>query len=83
MKRRQLVSHVAAASMLALSSVALAQPGGNGEGRRPQLPKLLRDDAPKVGDALPDVQMFTDTGDEFRTSLLKGKYTVIVFGCLT
>jgi cytochrome oxidase Cu insertion factor (SCO1/SenC/PrrC family) len=62
----------------------MAAPGtAQPEGGRPRLPPLLRADAPQVGDQLPDVQVFTDTGDPFRMSALKGKYTVLVFGCLT
>ena len=35
------------------------------------------------GDALPDVQLYTGEGEEFRTTQLKGSHTVLVFGCLT
>ena len=62
----------------------LGQPGGHGrQGGMRQMPKMFGDDVVNVGQPLPDVEIFSDTGDKFRTSQLKGKYTVIVFGCLT
>lgn len=37
----------------------------------------------KVGDALPDVVAVNEKGGPFRLADVKGKYSVIVFGCLT
>lgn len=37
----------------------------------------------KVGQKLPDLTIFDEHGDKFRLADVKGKYTVIVFGCLT
>jgi cytochrome oxidase Cu insertion factor (SCO1/SenC/PrrC family) len=39
--------------------------------------------APALGQPLPDVKLYTADGKEFSTSQLKGSYTVLVFGCLT
>ena len=39
--------------------------------------------APAIGQPLPDVKLNTADGKEFSTSQLKGSYTVLVFGCLT
>lgn len=39
--------------------------------------------APKVGDELPDVTVYDADGKEFKLRSLKGRYTVLVFGCLT
>jgi cytochrome oxidase Cu insertion factor (SCO1/SenC/PrrC family) len=39
--------------------------------------------APTVGDALPDLTVYTADGKEFKTSSLRGHYTVLAFGCLT
>ena len=39
--------------------------------------------APAIGQPLPDVKLYTADGKEFSTSQLKGSYTVLVFGCLT
>ena len=62
----------------------LGQPGGQGHrGGGRQMPKMFGEDAIDVGAPLPDVEVFSDTGKTFNTSQLKGKYTVIVFGCLT
>lgn len=36
-----------------------------------------------IGQALPTLTIFDDQGGEFRLADLKGKYSVIVFGCLT
>ncbi len=38
---------------------------------------------PEAGQQMPDVEVFDESGDAFRTSLLEGKYTVLIFGCLT
>jgi cytochrome oxidase Cu insertion factor (SCO1/SenC/PrrC family) len=39
--------------------------------------------SPTIGDALPDLTVYTADGKEFKTSSLRGHYTVIDFGCLT
>jgi len=72
---------VAALPVLALPGYVSAQPAQGGD--RPQLPKMFGPGVVGVGEPLPDVRVFDERGDEFRTSLLKGKYTVLVFGCLT
>ena len=38
---------------------------------------------PLVGDTLKDVKLFDASGKEFSTRRLRGKHTVLVFGCLT
>ncbi|MCP5118430.1 MAG: hypothetical protein GY953_47065, partial [bacterium] len=37
----------------------------------------------KVGDPFPEVDIYDADGNAFNTKSLKGKYTVIVNGCLT
>ncbi|MCP5110038.1 MAG: hypothetical protein GY953_04310, partial [bacterium] len=37
----------------------------------------------KVGSAFPEIDVFNDQGGPFNTRSLKGKYTVVVNGCLT
>ena len=39
--------------------------------------------SPTIGDPLPDLTVYTADGKEFKTSDLRGHYTVIDFGCLT
>jgi cytochrome oxidase Cu insertion factor (SCO1/SenC/PrrC family) len=39
--------------------------------------------SPTVGEAFPDLTVYTADGKEFKTSSLRGHYTVIDFGCLT
>ena len=39
--------------------------------------------SPTVGDPLPDVTVYTADGKAFKTSSLRGHYTVLDFGCLT
>ena len=41
------------------------------------------DQAPSVGDPLPDVILHTADGNEMNLTDLKGSYSVLVFGCLT
>ncbi len=38
---------------------------------------------PAVGDALPEVTVYTPDGEPFKTAQLRGRYAVLVFGCLT
>ncbi len=73
-------------------AVATAQPGPRpgqgrpgGGGARPGTPgsSSLENVGIKVGQTLPDLTIFDDKGGEFRLADLKGKYSVIVFGCLT
>jgi cytochrome oxidase Cu insertion factor (SCO1/SenC/PrrC family) len=38
---------------------------------------------PTLGDALPNLTVYTPDGTEVRTADLRGHYTVLTFGCLT
>lgn len=38
---------------------------------------------PKVGSQLPRVEAFDEHGQPFSTASLRGRYSVLVFGCLT
>lgn len=38
---------------------------------------------PALGTILPDVTVYDPTGKEFKTSSLRGHYSVLTFGCLT
>jgi len=70
-----------AGALMFAATPTVAQP--QQQRQHPRMPKMLGDSAPKIGDQLPDVAIYTDSGDPYRTSLLKGKYTVLVVGCLT
>ena len=48
-----------------------------------QLEKRFQEFDLKVGDPFPEVEIFDAHGKPFNTKSLKGKYTVIVNGCLT
>ena len=39
--------------------------------------------SPTIGEALPDLTVYSADGKEFKTSSLRGQYTVLSFGCLT
>jgi cytochrome oxidase Cu insertion factor (SCO1/SenC/PrrC family) len=54
---------------------ASAQPGRDD-------PEFLKK-SPAVGEAFPDLTVYTADGKEFKTSGLRGHYTVLSFGCLT
>ena len=43
----------------------------------------MRGSIPQPGDAMPEVSGFDDEGNPFELTKLRGKHTVIVFGCLT
>lgn len=38
---------------------------------------------PVVGEMFPNLTIYTPEGKEFKTSDLRGHYTVVTFGCLT
>ena len=38
---------------------------------------------PLIGDALPDLTVYSPDGKEVKTSSLRGQYVVLSFGCLT
>ncbi|MEM7457427.1 MAG: hypothetical protein AAF456_24040 [Planctomycetota bacterium] len=38
---------------------------------------------PALGSELPDLTVFAEDGSEFEVSATRGRYTVLVFGCLT
>lgn len=58
---------------------------GGGRGSRPgtQGSSTLERAGLKLGQKLPDLTIFDEAGDKFRVADVKGKHTVIVFGCLT
>ena len=59
--------------------------GGGGRGGGPGSPgsSTLENAGLKVGMSVPDITIHNDTGKDFPMTSLKGKYTVVVFGCLT
>ena len=50
---------------------------------RNQVNNRFNSRSPNIGQPLPDVSAFDASGKPFKLSSLKGKYTVLVFGCLT
>ena len=38
---------------------------------------------PKIGDTVKEVSVFDDQGKQMKLSSAQGKYTVLIFGCLT
>lgn len=45
-------------------------------------PEFLKK-SPTIGEVLPDLTVYSADGKEFKTSSLRGHYTVLSFGCLT
>ena len=76
---RSLPALLAASAALA---VAQEQPRDRNETRR-QLRDRFEATGLKAGSAFPEVAIFDADGKPFNTRSLKGKYTVIVNGCLT
>lgn len=58
-----------------------SQPGS--ESPRDQVNRGFESKAPGVGEPLPEVAVVDADGREFQLRSLRGKYTVLVFGCLT
>ena len=59
-----------------------AQGNRNSQSRLPSTGGFAQQ-APGIGQPLPELTLYTAEGKEFSTSQLKGSYTVLVFGCLT
>ena len=45
-------------------------------------PEFLKK-SPTIGESMPDLTVYSADGKEFKTSTLRGHYTVLSFGCLT
>ncbi len=57
-------------------------PGGRGGPGTPG-GNRLESSGLKVGSPMPEATVFDEEGKPFETASLKGKYSVVVFGCLT
>jgi cytochrome oxidase Cu insertion factor (SCO1/SenC/PrrC family) len=68
---------VAAATLLA----CLALPATAQKDRKSDEDFVM--EKPAVGELLPDVTVYDPDGKEFKTTDLRGHYTVLTFGCLT
>jgi len=82
MKQIGLAALVGVAGVLFVAPEAAAQRGQGGPGGG-GLPALLGEDAPKVGEVVPNVEVYDASGERIRMHDLPGKHRVIVFGCLT
>ena len=75
------------ASLLAITCAPFAsyghRPEQGGQSGRSQVTTSFQRSSPGIGEALPEVTVYTADGKKFSTSQLKGSYTVLVFGCLT
>jgi len=78
MIRLSVVACLALAAVSADSGSLPAQKSARG-----QLQSGFAAKAPPIGAELPDASGYTADGKPFNLRELKGKYTVIVFGCLT
>ena len=90
MKRNRWIASTVLAG-LAFGSALLAQPTGerNRQGMGNRADRMERSNQrflevdPKLGDPLPDVTGYHENRQPVSLSDLKGRYSVIVFGCLT
>ena len=78
MIRLSVVTCLALGLVSAVSQSLPAQQSARG-----QLKSGFAAKAPSIGSELPDASGYTADGKAFNPRELKGKYTVIVFGCLT
>jgi cytochrome oxidase Cu insertion factor (SCO1/SenC/PrrC family) len=69
-------------SVLLLGCAALA-PHEAAAQRSPRRDKEFLTASPRIGERLPDVAVVTLDGQPFNTRELRGRYTVLTFGCLT
>lgn len=50
---------------------------------RRRVVRIFNETSPPVGQPLPDLPCFTEDGTAFKLGNLRGRYTVLMFGCLT
>jgi hypothetical protein len=66
------------------ASVAQAQGGRLGAGSPAVSPDVRFEDAPKIGEMVPDLTIVDDQGNPANLrELTTGQYTVLTLGCLT
>jgi cytochrome oxidase Cu insertion factor (SCO1/SenC/PrrC family) len=53
------------------------------ESPRERVNRMFESKAPGIGQPLPDITVLDADGREFPLRSLRGKHTVLVFGCLT
>ena len=81
MNRRKTLLSILALFCLCCGT-AFGQPQSDKEWTAKYDARFLKQD-PQVGTTIPDVAAFDGNGKPFQLSSTRGKYTVIVFGCLT
>ena len=73
---------LALAFCLGLAATATAQPGG--ENGRGMLIRNFEQNAPAVGELMPNLPVYDRNGQEHRLAeLIAGRPTVLILGCLT
>ena len=81
---KSLLSHLVILAVLTgLTSSATFGQGRRGGGPGTKGSDRLGSSGLDVGSLMPEVTVFDSEGKPFETASLKGKYSVIVFGCLT
>ncbi len=82
MLQTQTASLLVLTCSLGLVATAVAQPGGaNGRG---MLTRNFEARAPAVGELMPNLPLYDRDGREVRLpTLLDGRFTVLILGCLT
>jgi len=68
---------------LAFALLVAAVPGAALAQKEKKSEEEFVKEKPTIGDKLPDLTVFTPDGKAFKTSELRGHYTVLTFGCLT
>lgn len=69
---------------LRLTSLLLAAlTAGLAHGQKEQREEDFLKVKPAIGEAMPELTVYSPDGKEVKTSSLRGHYTVLTFGCLT
>ena len=64
-------------------SVLLVVTSGHALAQKEQKEEDFLKAKPAIGDAMPDLTVYSPDGKEVKTSSLRGQYVVLTFGCLT
>jgi hypothetical protein len=78
------ISGILVALVVAAVAVAQEPPGRGKRSPRDQVNQRFAETAPAVGEPVPDVVVYNADGNEHKLrEMLRGRYAVLVLGCLT
>jgi cytochrome oxidase Cu insertion factor (SCO1/SenC/PrrC family) len=77
-----------AVAVLLCATAFSQEPSESAAEEKPEQPRqivirVFNETSPEIGQPIPAVACFDETGERFQLRQLKGQYSVLMFGCLT